>query len=50
MKVESAMQNKQIDGLVTNHSPTLCPNKNECGFWMLRKWNSSSKINLKDVL
>jgi hypothetical protein len=49
MKVECAMQNKQINGLATNHSPTPLPEQE--WMWVVdgKEMMSSFKIDLKDV-
>jgi hypothetical protein len=44
------MQNKRIDGLTTNHSPTPLPKQERMQALDVKEMESSSKINLRDVL
>jgi hypothetical protein len=43
------MQNKWINGLTINHSPTLLPKQKRMQVLEVKEMESSSKINLKDV-
>jgi hypothetical protein len=44
------MRNKQIDGLATNHSPTPLPKQEQMRALDAKEMESSSKIDLRDVL
>jgi hypothetical protein len=50
MKVECVMWNKQIDGLVIYHSPTPLPKQKQMWVLDVEEMESSSKIDLKEVL
>jgi hypothetical protein len=50
VKVKCVMWNKQIDGLAINHSPTPLLEKKRIRVVNAKEMESSSKINLKDVL
>jgi hypothetical protein len=50
MKVECVMQNEQIDGLAINHSLAPLPEQEQMWVLHAKEMESSSKINLKDVL
>jgi hypothetical protein len=44
------MQNKRIYGLTTNHNPTPLPKQERMQALDVKEMESSSKINLRDVL
>jgi hypothetical protein len=43
------MQNEPINGLANNHSVTLLPKQEQMRVFDVKKMDSSSKIDLKDV-
>jgi len=49
VKVECAMQNKQINSIVTNHSLAPLPKEKQIRTLKTKEIKSSSKINLRDV-
>jgi hypothetical protein len=50
VKVECVMWNKQIDGLAINHSPTPLSKQKQMWVLHVEEMESSSKIDLKEVL
>jgi len=50
MKIECAMRNEWIDGLVINYSFGLLLKQEQMRTLIAKKIKSSSKIDLKDVL
>jgi hypothetical protein len=50
VKVECVMQNKQIDVVTTDHSPTPLPEQERMQALDVEEMESSSKIDLRDVL
>jgi len=50
VKVKCAMRYKQIDGLTTNHSLAPLPEQEQMWALDVEEMESSSKINLRDVL
>jgi hypothetical protein len=49
VKVKCAMQNKQIGGLTTNHSPAPLPEQEQMRALDSKEMESSSNIDLRDV-
>jgi hypothetical protein len=49
VKIECAMQNEWIDGLITNHSLAPLPEQEQMGAPNVEEMESSSKIDLRDV-
>jgi hypothetical protein len=49
VKVKYAMQNKQIDGLATNHNPAPLPKQKRMRNLDVEEMESYSKIYLRDV-
>ncbi len=50
VRVECAIWNEWINGLTINHSPTPLPKQEQMQALDVEEMESSSKINLKDVL